>query len=174
MAQQGKQMRVGAREGFAYHSVKLVLVANGNRYEVDSNTLFLTSPLSIKYCHLPTLTFFFLTNIHICSLWKRAPTLINEKGTCLSLGECSFITANQKWNFSPSSHQQLHWPTQDIYEQQVELGTKTFQGNFFATIFKHVLILRQLARGRWVRGETGELSPILDSTITANRIVWVK
>jgi hypothetical protein len=40
MAQQGKQMRVGAREGFAYHSVKLVLLANGNRYEVDSNTLF--------------------------------------------------------------------------------------------------------------------------------------
>ncbi len=41
MAQQGKQMRVGAREGFAYHSVKLVLLANGNRYEVDSNTCFL-------------------------------------------------------------------------------------------------------------------------------------
>ncbi len=29
MAQQGEQMRVGAREGFAYHSVKLVLLANG-------------------------------------------------------------------------------------------------------------------------------------------------
>jgi hypothetical protein len=38
MAQQGKQMRVDARKGFAYHSVKLVLLANGNRYEVDSNT----------------------------------------------------------------------------------------------------------------------------------------
>ncbi len=38
MAQQGKQMRrVGAREGFAYHSVKLVLLANGDKYEVDSN-----------------------------------------------------------------------------------------------------------------------------------------
>ncbi len=36
MAEQGKQMmRVGAREGFAYHSLKLVLLANGNRYEVD-------------------------------------------------------------------------------------------------------------------------------------------
>jgi hypothetical protein len=42
MAQQGKQMRVGAREGFAYRSVKLVLLANSNRYEVDSNTFFLS------------------------------------------------------------------------------------------------------------------------------------
>ncbi len=34
-------MRVGAREGFAYDSpVKLVLLANGNGYEVDSNTFF--------------------------------------------------------------------------------------------------------------------------------------
>ncbi len=40
MAQQGKQMRVGAREGFAYHSAKLLLLAYGNRYEVDSNTFF--------------------------------------------------------------------------------------------------------------------------------------
>jgi hypothetical protein len=42
MAQQGKQMRVGACEGFGYHSVKLVLLANGNRYEVDSNTFFVS------------------------------------------------------------------------------------------------------------------------------------
>jgi hypothetical protein len=42
MAQQSKQMRVGAREGFVCNSVKLVLLANGNRYEVDSNTSFLT------------------------------------------------------------------------------------------------------------------------------------
>ncbi len=40
MAQQGKQMRVGASEGSAYHSVKLVLLAKGNKYEVDSNTFF--------------------------------------------------------------------------------------------------------------------------------------
>ncbi len=40
MAQQGKQMKVGAREGFAYISVKLVLLANSNRYEVDSKTFF--------------------------------------------------------------------------------------------------------------------------------------
>jgi hypothetical protein len=37
MTQQGKQMRIGACEGFAYNSVKLVLLANGNRYDVDSN-----------------------------------------------------------------------------------------------------------------------------------------
>ncbi len=40
MGQQGKHMRVGARESLAYHSVKLVLLANGDRYEVDSNTLY--------------------------------------------------------------------------------------------------------------------------------------
>jgi hypothetical protein len=44
MAQQGKQMRVGAREGFAYHSVKVaLLIANGNTYEVDSNKTFIFS-----------------------------------------------------------------------------------------------------------------------------------
>jgi hypothetical protein len=37
MAQQGKPMRVGACKGFAYHSVKLALLANGNMIEVDSN-----------------------------------------------------------------------------------------------------------------------------------------
>jgi hypothetical protein len=31
MAQQGKKMRVGAREGFANHSLKLDLLANDNR-----------------------------------------------------------------------------------------------------------------------------------------------
>jgi hypothetical protein len=40
MAQQGKQMRVGARDGFAYHSVKLVLLANGDMNEVDSIRFF--------------------------------------------------------------------------------------------------------------------------------------
>jgi hypothetical protein len=54
MAQQGKQMRVGAREGFAYNSVELVLLANGNRYEVDSNTVFLSGealyPLKVLPC----------------------------------------------------------------------------------------------------------------------------
>jgi hypothetical protein len=40
MAQQGKQMIVGACEGFAYHLVKLVLLANKNEYEVESITFF--------------------------------------------------------------------------------------------------------------------------------------
>jgi hypothetical protein len=42
MAQQEKQMRVGARQGIAYHPVKLVLMANGNRCKVDSSTFFLS------------------------------------------------------------------------------------------------------------------------------------
>jgi hypothetical protein len=37
MAQQGKQMRDGACKGLPYQSVKLLSLANGNRYEVDSN-----------------------------------------------------------------------------------------------------------------------------------------
>jgi hypothetical protein len=47
MAQQGKQMRVGARKGFAYYSVKLILLASGEGYEVDSNTFFLVVKPSI-------------------------------------------------------------------------------------------------------------------------------
>jgi hypothetical protein len=59
MAQQGKQMRVGARSGFAYHSVKLVLLANCNMFEVDSITFFLSSiAISISIIALMTLTFF--------------------------------------------------------------------------------------------------------------------
>jgi hypothetical protein len=38
MAQQGKQMRVGASKGFAYHSVKLGLLAKGKNYEAVSIT----------------------------------------------------------------------------------------------------------------------------------------
>ncbi len=37
MTQQGKQMEVGACQSFAYHLLKLVLLANGDRYEFDSN-----------------------------------------------------------------------------------------------------------------------------------------
>jgi hypothetical protein len=51
MAQQGKHMRVGAREGFAYHSVELSLLANGKRYEVNFNPSFFIkrkNPLSIR------------------------------------------------------------------------------------------------------------------------------
>jgi hypothetical protein len=42
MVQEGKQGRVGACEGFPCNSVKPVLLADGNRYEVDSNTFFLS------------------------------------------------------------------------------------------------------------------------------------
>jgi hypothetical protein len=49
MAQQGKQMRIGARKDFPCNSEKLVLLATGSRYEVDSNMVFSKwqSPLSI-------------------------------------------------------------------------------------------------------------------------------
>jgi hypothetical protein len=43
MAQQGKQIRVGACNGFAYRSVKLVLVANGNRYELIPKCFFFSN-----------------------------------------------------------------------------------------------------------------------------------
>jgi hypothetical protein len=60
MGQQGKQMRVGAREGFARHSVKLVLLANVNRYEVDSSTFFqvVKPSIHLKFCPVSILTFF--------------------------------------------------------------------------------------------------------------------
>jgi hypothetical protein len=66
MTQPGKQMRVGAREGSVYRSMKLVLLANGNRYEVDSNAFFFSkwqSPPKIleilpSPVALPTLSFF--------------------------------------------------------------------------------------------------------------------
>jgi hypothetical protein len=54
MAQQGKKMRVGACEGFPDHSIKLVSLANSNRYEVDSNTFFLSGkalyPFKLSPC----------------------------------------------------------------------------------------------------------------------------
>jgi hypothetical protein len=63
MAQQGKQMRVGARLGFSYRSVKLVSLAKGVRYEVDSNTFLevVNAFYPLKYCpgpSGPTLTCF--------------------------------------------------------------------------------------------------------------------
>ncbi len=58
MAEQGKQMRVGACNGFACNSVELVLLANGYKYDVGSNVLFLSgnalNPLKSFPC--PTLT----------------------------------------------------------------------------------------------------------------------
>jgi hypothetical protein len=61
MAQQVKPMRVSARKGFAYHSVKLALMAKCNSYEVDSNA-FSQSVEGFyqysKYCPVPTLDIF--------------------------------------------------------------------------------------------------------------------
>jgi hypothetical protein len=71
MAQQGKQMRVGAREGFAYHSVKLVLLAIGNRYEVDSNAFFLSGIALYAFKILPCPnSYLFLTHIRIGSRYR--------------------------------------------------------------------------------------------------------
>ncbi len=42
MAQEGKRMRVDGREDFPHRPVKLVLLANGNKYEVNSNTFFVS------------------------------------------------------------------------------------------------------------------------------------
>lgn len=57
MAQYDKDMRVGAREGFPYHSVRLV---NENRYEVDYNnfTSVLKPFVDLQYRPIPILTFF--------------------------------------------------------------------------------------------------------------------
>jgi hypothetical protein len=64
-------MRVGAREGFALYSVKLVLLANGNRYEVDSNMFFLSDEASYpcKILPCPKSDFLWHTHFCICSLW---------------------------------------------------------------------------------------------------------
>ncbi len=64
MAQHGKQMRVGDREGFANHSVKLILLLNSNRYKVYSKTLFLSGKALHQFNILPfpnyeSMTFFY-------------------------------------------------------------------------------------------------------------------
>jgi hypothetical protein len=55
MAQQGKQMKVGARKGFAYHSVKLVSLANSNSYEADSKVFFFSGEALYRLKVLPCL-----------------------------------------------------------------------------------------------------------------------
>jgi hypothetical protein len=64
MAQQGKQGRIGVRKGFPCNSVELVLLANGNRYEVDSNTFFLSGKALYSNKLLPCMTFFD-THLHL-------------------------------------------------------------------------------------------------------------
>jgi hypothetical protein len=64
MVQQCKQMRVGACEVFAYHSGKVVLLANGKRFGVDSNSLLSGKAVYMifKYCPVPTLYLFLETS----------------------------------------------------------------------------------------------------------------
>jgi hypothetical protein len=68
MAQQGKQMRVGACEGFAYHSLKVVLLANGNRYMRLIPILFFSGKALYPFEVLPytnsELAFFFFFYTH--------------------------------------------------------------------------------------------------------------
>ncbi len=63
MAQQGKQMRVGACKGFAHPSLKLVSLANSNRYEVDSKTFFLSGKTLCLFKVLHPNCDLFLTHI---------------------------------------------------------------------------------------------------------------
>lgn len=69
MAQQGKQIKVGAREDFAYRSVVLILLANGNRYEGDFKMRFEVVKPSIQIIHYPVPTVTFLAQIRIFSLF---------------------------------------------------------------------------------------------------------
>ncbi len=82
MAQQGKQMRGGACEGFPYNSIKLVSKANGNRYKVDLNTFLEALKLSRHLKYLPVQTLIF--QICICSLWLQRTTVhsANFYNTC--------------------------------------------------------------------------------------------
>jgi hypothetical protein len=53
MAQEVKQMRVGACAGFAYNLVKLVLLADHTRYEVDSKTFYVSGKAPYPFKILP-------------------------------------------------------------------------------------------------------------------------
>ncbi len=70
-------MGVSACKGFAYYSLKLVFLANGNRYEVDSNTSFFSKVLPCPNSDP------FLKLIHICSLRFYVP--IPTVSFCLPL-----------------------------------------------------------------------------------------
>ncbi len=79
MAQQSKQMKVGARKGCANHSVKLVLLTNDSRHELVKPSIH------SKYRRVPTLTFF-VTHNHICSLcWEPETSVLfpRPRRTCL-------------------------------------------------------------------------------------------
>jgi hypothetical protein len=44
-------MRVCAREGFEYHSVELGLLANANRFDIDSITFLLSGKALYGFMH---------------------------------------------------------------------------------------------------------------------------
>jgi hypothetical protein len=78
MAKQGKQMRVGACECFEHHSVKLVLLANGNTYVVDSNRFIFCCEVLYQFKLLPSSNFYFhFTHIRIMNL--RIRQLVSDK-----------------------------------------------------------------------------------------------
>ncbi len=90
-------MRVGVREGFPYRSVKLVLLANDNRYEPDSNTIFKVVNPSIhsKYCPVPTPTFFDTHSPSVVSGYDRATLYLFLQRPCM---EFFFILVNDYTN----------------------------------------------------------------------------
>jgi hypothetical protein len=74
MAQQGKQTKIGAHEGFAYNTVTLISPANVNMYEVDSNTYFLNGQAIYPLRVLPYSNSDLLLHIRICSLCVETPS----------------------------------------------------------------------------------------------------
>jgi hypothetical protein len=55
MTQQGKQMKVKACEGFVYNSIKLVVLANSNRYGVVPTEKYY---IELFFCGLFPIRFF--------------------------------------------------------------------------------------------------------------------
>jgi hypothetical protein len=57
MAQRGEQMRVGAHKGFAQNSLKVILLANDNRYEVDTSKCFSSGKALYSFKVMPSSNF---------------------------------------------------------------------------------------------------------------------
>jgi hypothetical protein len=78
LAQQGKQVRIGARQDFR----TIQKLANGNRYEVDSNNFFCVvvgeALIHSKYWPIPTQTA--LDTTSICSLCLESGSAVDFKG----------------------------------------------------------------------------------------------
>ncbi len=104
MAQEGRQMRVGAREPLASDSVKVVLLANGNRYEVDHNTFLfqvVKSCIQLKYC-IALSQLSFLEHIHVYSLWAQHSIFLQ---VYFLLQYCSVtLKQSQPWRQSWTIH----------------------------------------------------------------------